>query len=183
MNLIKCENEHFYDADKFLSCPHCSNQIARVHDQIGANQKQGKIDTKPPDTQTEEPIRENFLGKTVGWLVCVEGCVSGESFTLREGNNYIGRAAHMDISLIYEPTVSREKHAVITYDSADNSFSLSSPEHSDRTFCNGKAVYEKKVLKNRDFITLGDCSLLFVALCNSSFHWRGQTSQRKGISL
>lgn len=182
MNLIKCEHEHFYDADKFLSCPHCSNQIAGTSDQTGTDQKQGKISTKPPDTQNGEPVRKEFLGKTVGWLVCVEGCVPGESFTLREGNNYIGRAPHMDVGLIYEPTVSREKHAIITYDPARNSFSLSSPEHSDRTFCNGKAVSAKKVLKNRDLITLGDCSLLFVALCNSSFHWPEQTSERQEVS-
>ena len=24
MNLKRCENGHFYDADKFASCPHCA---------------------------------------------------------------------------------------------------------------------------------------------------------------
>jgi len=28
MNLMKCNNNHFYDGDKFSSCPHCSTQDA-----------------------------------------------------------------------------------------------------------------------------------------------------------
>lgn len=171
MNLVKCKNEHFYDADKFLFCPHCSNQMtgANEHTNTGINQKQ--ISTKPSDTQDQESARTDILGKTTGWLVCIEGTIPGESFTLREGNNYIGRAANMDVSLLYEPTVSREKHAIITYDAANNNFQLFSPGHPGRTFCNGKAVTAKKVLRDRDIITLGECSLLFVALCSPSFRW------------
>lgn len=27
MNLLKCKNGHFYDADKYSSCPHCSGEM------------------------------------------------------------------------------------------------------------------------------------------------------------
>lgn len=30
MNLTKCENEHFYDADRYEKCPHCNNEINGV---------------------------------------------------------------------------------------------------------------------------------------------------------
>lgn len=183
MNLIKCANEHFYDADKFLFCPHCANQITGANDNTDADRNQGQISTKPPDSQNINPVREDILGRTVGWLVCIEGVIPGESFTLREGSNYIGRAANMDVCLLYEPTVSREKHAVITYDPTDNCCLLSSPEHPDRTFCNGKTVTTKKVLKDRDFITLGECSLLFIALCDSSFRWPAQNTEQQEVTL
>lgn len=171
MNLVKCENEHFYDADKFLFCPHCSNQLAGTNEMTDSQKKQNQINTEPPETRTRESRASTISGNTVGWLVCIEGVSQGENFTLREGSNYIGRAASMDVPLLYEPTVSREKHAVITYDNISNSYLLSSPEYADRTFCNGKPVPTEKVLKNRDLITLGDCSLLFIALCNASFRW------------
>lgn len=183
MNLIKCDNEHFYDADKFVFCPHCANQITGTCTPAGASANQGQISTKPPDPQDGGKFREDIAGRTVGWLVCVDGTVPGESFTIREGYNYIGRAANMDICLLYEPTVSRDKHAVILFDPIDNSCVLSSPEHSDRTFCNDRSVTAKKVLKDRDIITLGDCSLLFVSLCDSSFRWPAKkTGQQEVIS-
>ena len=49
MNLVKCDNEHFYDSDKFDSCPHCENLKANVKtsDLLGKNQK--KVETVIPD--------------------------------------------------------------------------------------------------------------------------------------
>lgn len=171
MNLTKCENGHFFDDEKFLSCPHCANQMAgaNVNDLLGKEQKE--ISTAIPQPQNLSGYQQLVRGKTVGWLVCIEGTMLGESFVLREGDNYIGRAANMDIALLYEPSVSREKHAIISYDSSRNCCVLYSPEHKDQTFCNAKKVKTKKSLKNRDLITFGDASFLFIPLCNSSFSW------------
>lgn len=170
MNLIKCENNHFYDSDKFLSCPHCANVAAGVTVPDILGQNQNKIRTAIPQAQD---IKEQQLshGKTTGWLVCIEGEMLGESFVLREGENFIGRSASMDIALLYEPTVSREKHAVIFYNDKKNTFTLYSPGHSDQTFCNNKRIKEKQPIKNRDIITLGSCSLIFISFCNASFVW------------
>lgn len=179
MKLIKCENEHFYDSEKFLSCPHCANQVAQtnVEDIWGKHQKQ--IITAIPQSNTVQNYPKIAHGKTVGWLVCIEGNMLGESFVLREGDNFIGRAANMDIALIYEPTVSRESHAIITYDSSNNSFTLYSLEHQEQTFCNNKKLKSKKILKNRDTITLGNCTFLFIAFCNASFRWSTETKQQE----
>lgn len=171
MNIVKCEYEHLYDADKFLSCPHCSNQMIGETGRNNTGKEQGQISTEPPGSRSGEQKTAALLGKTVGWLVCIEGAIPGENFTLREGDNYIGRAASMEVSLLYESTVSRERHAAIHYEPADNSYQLHSLRHPDQTFCNGKAVTNRKTLRDRDIITLGNCSLLFVALCNSSFRW------------
>lgn len=171
MKIVKCENEHLYDADKFLFCPHCANQMIGATGKDNTGKGQGQINTEPPGSRSEKDRTAALLGKTVGWLVCIEGAIPGENYTLWEGDNYIGRAASMDVPLLHESTVSRERHAAIHYEPADNSYQLHSLGHPDQTFCNGKAVTDRKTLRDRDIITLGDCSLLFVALCNSSFHW------------
>lgn len=170
MNITKCPKNHYFDSDKFVSCPHCANQKAEavVEDILGNHQK--NIDTAIPDLDIQKNSQKNCR-KTVGWLVCIDGAMLGESFILRDGDNFIGRAGNMDIPLLYEPSVSRKKHAVITYESNENVFHLHSPKHPEQTFCNHKTVKIKRKLKNRDIITLGDCTLMFVALCSSSFTW------------
>ncbi len=166
MKLIKCKNNHFY-SDKFMSCPHCANELAgvSVDDIFGKNQQ--KIDTAilHPGNLRHNPR------KTVGWLVCIDGEMTGESFVLREGENLIGRAAHMDVSLLYESTISRERHAIISYDEEKSRCVLRSAGPDKAIFCNDKPVKLKHTLKDRDVITLGDCTLIFVAFCNNSFHW------------
>ena len=87
----------------------------------------------------------------------------GESFVLREGENLIGRGANMDVSLHFEPTVSRNQHAIIAYDHDNRACILYSPEHAEQTLCTGKVVKRKKTLKNRDTIALGDCVLVYIA--------------------
>lgn len=173
MNLIKCEHEHYFDADKFDSCPHCANIAANatVSDIFGKRQQQ--IETVIP----EEDILQNYHKishrKVTGWLVCIEGLMQGESFTLYEGTNHIGRAPHMDIALFKEATVSRENHAVITYDKNTRIFSLEMPEQSGNAVtCNGKAVISCLTLHAYDTIQLGDCSLSFIPFCGEHFTWK-----------
>lgn len=171
MNLIKCKNGHFYDSEKFLSCPHCANKVAEptITDILG--KEQGAVCTDPPEMYAAFDSSKTTTKKTVGWLVCISGHMLGESFILREGDNRIGRAPGMDISLPYEPTVSRDRHAIITYNAARNSFVLHTSEHEEQILCNNKKIKNRKTIKSHDIITLGDCSLLFVALCGADFRW------------
>ena len=150
MHFIQCENNHYY-SDKLLSCPYCANQKANVEVEDIFGRKQQKIDTVI--LSGERAANRQTRKKTVGWLVCIEGEMAGESFVLYEGENIIGRAAHMDVALLYENTVSREGHASIRYDGGKNHFMLYSLE------------------PDRDVISLGNCSLVFVAFCDSSFSW------------
>lgn len=178
MNLIKCKNNHFYDSEKFLSCPHCANKVAEptIKDILG--EEQSAVCTDPPEMRPSFDSSNATTKKTVGWLVCISGNMLGESFILREGDNRIGRATSMDICLSYEPTVSRDRHAIITYNSARNAFVLHSSEHEEQILCNHKKIKNRKTIKNHDIITLGDCSLLFVALCGPDFCWgEDQTTQ------
>lgn len=169
MNLLKCENGHIFDAEKFPSCPHCPNIKAGIKPQklLGENQYNVITSIPQPVNSTGYPLQDR---KTAGWLVCISGTVLGESFCLREGENYIGRAANMDIALINEPTVSRKTHAIITYDAKKRSCILY-PQDSAQTLCNDRLVKTKKTLKNRDVLAFGTCTFIFIAFCGKFFSW------------
>ena len=175
MNLIKCKNGHFYDSEKFLSCPHCSNEQAGIEAQNLLGQDQHDINTDIPQS-SGYPGQVSAHGKTVGWLVCISGAVLGESFCIREGENHIGRAPNMDIALLYEPTVSRKTHAVITYEPEQNSCILY-PQKSSQTICNDRVIKRKKTLKNRDVVVFGTCTFIFIAFCGTAFSWEDYTSR------
>lgn len=170
MRFIQCENNHYY-SDKLLSCPYCANQEANVGVEDIFGKKQQQIDTVI--LAGEGISNQQSHRNTVGWLVCIEGNMVGESFALREGENMIGRAAHMDVALLYESTVSREGHASIRYDGKKNHYMLHSLKSDRQIYCNDKEVKNRKTLKDRDIISLGNCSLVFVAFCDNSFSWDG----------
>ncbi len=174
MKLIKCENEHYYDSDKFDDCPHCANMIAggRLNDILGENQK--KIDTAIPNHDILKDYEKISHQRVTGWLVCIKGEMQGECFTLYEGTNRIGRASHMDVALFREPTVSRENHAVITYHSDTNLFSLSiEPDGVAPVSYNNTLVKKNlsQTISIHDILTLGDCQLCFIPFCDEYFNW------------
>ncbi|MGN0154153.1 MAG: FHA domain-containing protein [Lachnospiraceae bacterium] len=175
MNLVKCENEHYYDSDKFDSCPHCANLTAevKVPDLLGKAQKQ--IDTMIPDKSILKDYQKIGHRRVTGWLVCIEGEMTGDSFPLFEGVNHIGRAPHMDVVLFKEPTVSRENHAVITYDEDSNTFIFSAEDNTKAPVLFNNSLLKKKfsqTLSARDILTLGECQLCFIPFCNEHFSWR-----------
>lgn len=106
-----------------------------------------------------------------GWLVCVKGSYVGESFELHSGKNHIGRSLNMTVALAKEKTVSREKHATITFDPVAKQFFLQAGDSSGLTYLNGKLLLVPDTLKKYDLITLGECSLIFVPLCGENFDW------------
>ncbi len=168
MKLIQCENNHYY-SDKLVSCPYCTNKKRKKEGEDIYGKGQWWVDTVilPDESKTEQfPCR-----RTVGWLVCIEGEMLGESFALREGENVIGRERNMDVALVLEPTVSRENHGIIRYDAEKNNCILHASGENKKIYCNNKEVKHRKTLKDRDIISLGDCSLVFVAFCDHSFSW------------
>lgn len=56
MNLIKCPNNHFYDASKFASCPHCNLDNPSKNDvTVPVDNGQGDIFTVPMDSGMSSP--------------------------------------------------------------------------------------------------------------------------------
>jgi predicted RNA-binding Zn-ribbon protein involved in translation (DUF1610 family) len=108
---------------------------------------------------------------TVGWLVCVRGAYVGQSFVLKTGRNNIGRALDMDIALAKETGVSRNKHAVVTYEPLKKEFFIQPGDGNGLTYVNDELLMTFAPLKAYDKITMGSSEYIFVAFCNEQFTW------------
>ena len=197
MNLIKCNNGHYYDGDKFDYCPHCagigSNDPAgdmTVSIDITPNQEMAKdldqtepltepkteagvMHTIPDDTEKTVGFYSSEVGvePVVGWLVCTEGRYRGQSFNLYHGKNYIGRNSDMDVCLKNDPSVSRNRHAIICYDSKERIFFAQPGESRELFYVNDSVVLTDVQLKDKDRISVGEATLVFVPFCSEDFTW------------
>ena len=114
---------------------------------------------------------ENTVDPVVGWLVCVQGPHIGMSFSLKAGQNFIGRALDMDIKLTNDQKVSRSFHAGVTFDPETNNF-YAVPGHSTGLLhINGQLAVEAAKLSGHDIMTIGDSALMLIPLCGDSFQW------------
>lgn len=253
MKLTKCMNGHFYDAEKFSTCPHCAGntagegnddsvtvgyssdmdagataplnpndsfpaqpQVRIVKPPIGGmnmkNSGNGNDitrplasvtsdwgrDVKPDDDEKTVPIwlkndppavdelptanaRQN-IGNTVysspsdfrpvvGWLVCTEGTHKGQSFNLYHGKNFIGRDSDMDVWLRNDLSVSRNRHAIIVYEPRERVFFAQPGESHELFYVNDSVVLSTLQLNDRDCISVGKTTLVFVPFCNADFTW------------
>ncbi len=124
MKLVRCEvnSSHYYDADKYESCPHCrENSLPKAE---SAGETISLSDLRDSDNAGNETVAlqdsENSLSKqiasssasgnvdeiktmsyydfgqeqepVVGWLTAVNTAAKGISFSLKVGKNNIGRS-------------------------------------------------------------------------------------------
>ena len=54
MHLMKCENGHIYDKDKFRSCPQCSNIVLEAAIMDRTAYSQADTDTEVPESSLQE---------------------------------------------------------------------------------------------------------------------------------
>ena len=80
-------------------------------------------------------------------------------------------ALQADVALVDDDTVSRESHALVTYDVKHNSFSLSPGQSRGITYCNDEQVEMVRPLNAYDVIEVGKSQLLFLPLCGEKFQW------------
>lgn len=121
-------------------------------------------------TQTNtEQVKHN--DPVVGWLVCIHGPHFGMAFNIYAGMNSIGRSKENKIVIAGDNAVSREKHALITYEPKHRQFYIKPGDSSGLTYVNDEYVTENKVLNARDQIELGGSHFIFVPLCSEDFSW------------
>lgn len=107
----------------------------------------------------------------VGWLICVKGESVGESFNLKAGKNSIGRGAGMDVMLAQERSVSRDKHAIITYEPKKRIFLIQPGDSSGLVYLNDELLMSFSQLSAYDTIQLGDAIFKFLPFCGEAFAW------------
>ncbi len=199
--LSRCPRGHFYDGSKFESCPHCSNTQTPNVTVMGGVENDDEITLVEPIPEQAQPVVRPSGGKTetvylqgnptveqssmtvqfyqkalgtqpvVGWLVCVRGVHYGQDFRIKSGRNFIGRGGNMDVCLSADRTVSRDRHAILTYDPLGKSFILQPGESAALCYLNRKPVLVPTELHSGDRIALGDTDLIFVPFCSESFSW------------
>jgi hypothetical protein len=113
----------------------------------------------------------------VGWVVIVKGAGKGVSLPLGSGMNSLGRAVGQRVKLDFgDKEISRENHAVVTYEPRGRLFYLQHGGGINLTYVGlGDAmlpVLSPTVLDNGQFIQIGSTTLKFVALCDTSFDWQ-----------
>lgn len=111
------------------------------------------------------------VNAVAGWLVCIKGAYKGESFTVRTGRNNIGRALTNDIALAQEMSVSRERHAAITFDPVSKKYFVQAGESRGLTYLNGELLMEHKEIVSHDKISFGTSEFVFIPLCSDKFSW------------
>jgi hypothetical protein len=199
-NLKRCNNGHFFDADKYTTCPYCNPTISETEvtvafDQatMGLDDEDGKtvsladaisntaveipVSTTPTPAPTDDNKTISYYADTlgaepcVGWLVCIEGEHYGESFPLKSGRNFVGRNTNMDVSLAGDMSVSRERHAVIIYEPKARIFIAQAGDSKELFYLNDKVVLNNEELKDYDILSVGNERLLFLGLCGPKFCW------------
>ena len=187
MQYKQCSRGHFYDPIKNVSCPYCGVPNLDVP---GITKGKRKEDANLQSAYVGEtvPKRENTgeeeIGRTmgliqktqgidpvVGWLVCIDGADRGTDFRIRSENNFIGKLKSNDIVINGDDAISKEKHAIISFDPENTKFILQAGVSRGLVYLNNQPVYTPTELTAYDKIKLGQTVLLFVPLCGEQFKW------------
>jgi pSer/pThr/pTyr-binding forkhead associated (FHA) protein len=173
----QCENGHFYDENRFAECPYCKNGAGthRMEEEPVGKTVAAYAAPAVEEGKTVGIIQKKIgIDPAVGFLICISGPDRGSDYRLISGRNFIGRSPSMDIALTGDVTVSRDSHALVTYDEKYNRFSLSPGQGRGITYCNGEQVELPRALEAYDIIEVGKSRLLFLPLCGERFRWDGE---------
>ncbi len=130
------------------------------------------VNEKSDDDKT---ISFGFFGMAAvqpvtGWLVCMTGDERGKDYRLHMGKNFIGRSPSMDVALVDDKTISREKHCAVIYEPKRNVFYVSA-EGGNLVYLNGELLETSKELKEDDEITIGNTTLIFIPFSRGERKW------------
>lgn len=200
MAVVRCSSGHYYDDEKFSRCPHCGiftninlagnaqeysendeRTVAIHQDSIHLSHAEEKtvalkdINYGPDDDQKTIGFYSASKGNdfVTGWLVCIEGQEKGRDYRLHHGFNYVGRGYDMDVCIVDEQTISRDKHCAVVYDAKSNAFSLV-PTQGNLVYKDDRAVTMPVPLKTGDMIRLGASRFEFIAFCREERVWENE---------
>ncbi len=185
-SLTRCEKGHYFDNQKHHACPFCGVQDLELDIQKTVAKRSDSNRSEPAVTRPLESAGESDgkMAKTVGvykkklglepvvgWLVAVKGPAKGRDFRITSERNYLGRSEKMDISITGDEMISRENHAVISFNPKNSTFRLFAGDSKRLTYLNDEEVIAPELLKPFDRIEIGETLLLFVPFCGESFQW------------
>ena len=178
MNLIRCENGHMFDQDKYDECPYC-NEKTTEDDSVTVAMRRVYDDaeqvTLPYDLLQEDSVtvRSEYKEKSsrliAGWLVCLDGVNKGKCHSVYEGRNFAGRSREMDIYLSDDQSISRQRHFSIVYEPHKSEFLLV-PENGE-VYINDKPLQRVTAIEENDIIAVGESRFVFVPYCTKERNW------------
>lgn len=120
------------------------------------------------EKEEEDPV--------VGWLVIVNGKGKTKVLTLGYGMNSIGRSPDERISVNFgDEKISRNKHAIITYDPRGRKFYVQHGGGKNLTYLGDQVLLVPMELKGGEEILIGQTTLRFMPLCGEHFDWQQNT--------
>ena len=109
----------------------------------------------------------------VGWLVIVEGPGKGRAVQLGYGSNSLGRGATDRVKLDFgDDQISRNGHAVVTYDPRGRKFYVQHGGGTNLTYLGDQPVLTPAELPPMGRIGIGNTVLRFVPFCGTEFDWQ-----------
>jgi len=191
MPMQRCESGHYYDSEKYSTCPFCGVsdlEIGKTRSHHETSAPLSGVAGQPEEGSTHSPGRPQvqpnedaltvgfFRKKTgidpvVGWLVCIEGPDRGRDYRIHSEKNFIGRSPSMNICIQNDESVSRENHASVSYNHKKRSFKIHPGSSRGLVYLNGEDVDVPTELKMYDVIELGQTKLVFIPFCGEKFNW------------
>ena len=185
MPMKQCtKSGHYYNASIYSECPYCNSTVLgptipvqreTSNEMINPTHSVKDNNIMPANRDEGRTVavvmKEIGIDPVVGWLVCIEGQEKGRDYRIHSDNNYIGRSEKMDICLRGDDTISRENHAVISFDTVSKIFYVSPGEGRSIVRLNGKALFSTSEIRSYDTIEIGKTKLLFIQLCGDRFKW------------
>lgn len=149
-------------------------------DDVGRQSSPSGIDEFPPsgprpaDIGITEPISDvgihNF-SPVVGWLVCIDGPEKGKDYRLHSGYNNIGRSPEMDVCILGDNKISRDKHCMVAFDPEGGEFYFGPVSGINLVKLNKKLVMMPTEIHAYDELLIGSSRFKFVPFCGESFSW------------
>jgi len=195
MRMVTCNNGHYYDQEKNATCPYCANnsgidvatkqtvfqgvdeeEKTALYNSPSSSDDEKTVYHSPSSNASNDPVQNEQLSSEPillsGWLAIISEAGKGTSYTLTFGMNTIGRGEENHISIQNgDSSISREKHALIIYDYANNLFFIKHGDGQFLSYVNGEVLLDTRQLKANDRIKVGSTELIFIPLCSDEFKW------------
>ena len=105
----------------------------------------------------------------VGWLVCLNGAMRGESYAIRIGRNVLGRDRRSDV--VVSDDQASAHHADLVFRPEEKRFILMDHNSTNGTYVNEMEIEPRRDLAVKDVIRIGAQKFLFVPLIEDDFYW------------
>ncbi len=168
-----CPRNHYYDSDRYSSCPYCSNDTNRVNQQRSGNVGE----TEPVNFGNGKRVNKTVSmwdtevnPRVVGWLVCTFGSEYGKDFRLHADTNFVGRDPECEVCLSDSHISS--KHFTVTYDPLNDNYFATMCGGRAIVYVNNTPLMPNQLLKKGDKIRVGKTELVFVPLESSIVRWK-----------